>query len=162
MKIEKVTLKESDVVEVDGEFRQIFKNERVIPCFLTNYSLKKGKDAGLINGSLVADITKLAPIAKVSVDNLTGNELKDIDEIEMLKVIYIGCLGANKNFDLDFDGFVLQYHEKFETTMQLWANLISSVIQKDPNQFAKGFTKSTKRSNNNKKKFKNHKYKSNA
>jgi hypothetical protein len=148
MKIEKVILKESEIVEIDGEFRTISKNERTVPCVLTNYSLKQGRELGLLKGSLVADVMKLIPLTKLeSIDDvLESDSIKELDEVEMMKVVYVGCRGANKNFELDFDEFVSQYHESYEVTLVLYVNLIASLIQKDPNQFAKGLQKSTKKS----------------
>jgi hypothetical protein len=160
MKIEKVVLKESDIVEVDGQYKQIFKNQKAVPCFLTNYSLKRGKDLGILNGSLVADVMKLLPLTKLkSVDDIDPETMKDLDELEMMKVIYVGCIGANNNFEHDFDEFVSLYQESYEETLILYSSLVSSLIKKDPNQFAKGLKNSTK---NNKKKFNNQKSRSNA
>ncbi|MEH7490830.1 hypothetical protein [Neobacillus niacini] len=160
MKIEKVILKESEIVKVDGEFKQIFKNQKEVPCFLTNYSLKRGKDLGLLNGSLIADVMKLIPLTKLkSADDIDPETMRELDEIEMMKVIYVGCIGANKNLDLGFDEFVSLYHDSYEDTLILYTTLISGLIQKDPNQFAKGLKNSTKQ---HKKKYNPHKSKSNA
>jgi hypothetical protein len=151
MKIEKVILNDSEVVEIEGRYKQIFKNQHAVPCFLTNYALKQGKDLGLLKGSLIADVMKLLPLTKLtSTDDIDPEIMRDLDEVEMMKVVYVGCLGANKHFDLDFDEFVSQYHESYENTLILYTSLVSSLIQKDPNQFAKGFKSSTK---NDKKKF---------
>lgn len=153
MKIEKLILKESEIVEIDGEFKQIFKNEKTVPCFLTNYSLKKGKDLGLLKGSLVAEVMKLIPLTKLKdEDDITSEAMQEFDELEMLKVIYIGCLGANKDFELDFDEFVSLYQEPFEKTLALYTNLLSALVSSDPNQFAKGLQKSTSKSRKNGKK----------
>jgi hypothetical protein len=160
MKIEKVTLKESEIVEVDGEFKQVFKNEKTVPCFLTNYALKRGKDLGLLKGSLMADVVKLLPLTKLkNADEISSEAMEAMDELEMMKVIYIGCIGANKNFSLDFDGFVSLYQESYEKTVTLYANLLAGLMNKDPNQFAKGLQRSTKK---DKKKFKHRRSKLNA
>jgi hypothetical protein len=147
--IEKVTLKESEIVEIDGEYKHLLRGERTVPCFLTNYSLKRGKELGLLKGSLIADVVKLIPLSKLgsqSLDDIDSEAFKDIDEVKMLAVVYVGCIGANKNFDLDFDAFVSQYHEGYETLLALYANLIAGLVQRDPNQFARGLQKSTKTS----------------
>jgi hypothetical protein len=157
MKIEKVILKESEIVEVEGQFKQIFKNQKTVPCFLTNYSLKRGKDLGLIKGSLVADVMKLLPLTKLkSADDIDPETMRELDELEMMKVIYVGCIGANKNLDLDFDEFLSLYHDSYEATLVLYATLVSGLIQKDPNQFAQGLKNSTK---HNKKKYNHQKSK---
>lgn len=160
MKIEKIILKESEIVEIDGQYKQIFKNQKAVPCFLTNYSLKRGKDLGLLNGSLVADVMKLLPLTKLkSVDDIDPETMREFDEYEMIKVIYLGCVGANPKFDLDFDQFVSLYHESYENTFGLYGSVVTSLVQSDPNQFAKGLQKSTKQ---DKKKYNHQKSRSNA
>jgi hypothetical protein len=160
MKIEKVILKESEIVEIEGQFKQIFKNQKTVPCFLTNYSLKRGKDLGLLKGSLIADVMKLIPLTKLkSANDIDPETMKELDELEMMKVIYVGCIGANNKLDLDFDEFVSLYHDSYEETLILYTTLVSSLIQKDPNQFAKGLQNSTKQ---NKKKYNHQKSRSNA
>lgn len=160
MKIEKVVLKESEIVEVDGQYKQIFKNQQAVPCFLTNYSLKRGKDLGLLKGSLIADVMKLLPLTKLkSVEDIDSDTMQELDELEMMKVIFLGCIGANKSFEYDFDEFISLYQESYEETLILYSSLVSSLIKNDPNQFAKGLKNSTK---HNKKKFNNQKSKSNA
>jgi hypothetical protein len=160
MKIEKILLKESEIVEVEGQYKQIFKNQKAVPCFLTNYSLKRGKDLGLLKGSLIADVMKLIPLTKLkSADDIDPETMRELDELEMMKVIYVGCIGADKNFELDFDEFVSQFHESYEDTLILYTTLVSALIQKDPNQFAKGLKNSTKQ---NKKKYNHQKSRSNA
>jgi hypothetical protein len=149
IKIEKVNLKESEIVEIDGEYKLLLRNERTIPCFLTNYSLKRGKEMGLLDGSLISDVIKLVPLTKLqsrSIEDLDSDTFKDLDEVKMLSVVYVACLGANKDFALDFDEFVSQYHESFDTLVELYINLIAGLMQRDPNQFAKGLQKSTKKS----------------
>jgi hypothetical protein len=148
IKIEKVNLKESEIVEIDGEYKLLLRNERTIPCFLTNYSLKRGKEMGLLDGSLISDVIKLVPLTKLqsrSIEDLDSDTFKDLDEVKMLSVVYVACLGANKDFALDFDEFVSQYHESFDTLVELYINLIAGLMQRDPNQFAKGLQKSTKK-----------------
>lgn len=146
MVIEKVVLKESEIVEVDGQYRQIFKNEKTVPCFLTNYSLKRGKDLGLLNGSLVADVVKLMPLTKINDQSeITSEALESINELEAMKVIYLGCVGADKNLGYSFDEFVSLYHNSYEETLKLYVQLVVTLIKKDPNQFAKGLQKSTAR-----------------
>jgi hypothetical protein len=160
MKIEKVVLKESEIVEVEGQYKQIFKNQKTVPCCLTNYSLKQGNDLGLLKGSLIADLFKLQPLAKVkSVEDIDPATMKDLDELEMMKVIYLGCIGANPKFEHGFDEFVLLYHEAYEQTFTLYFSLTSSLIKSDSNQFAMALKNSTKK---NKKKFNHQKSKSNA
>jgi hypothetical protein len=148
IKIEKVNLKESEVVESeDGEFLLVVREERTVPCFLTNFSLKRGKEWGLLDGSLIADVMKLNALTKVkNMDEADAEAFSNLDEVKMLAVVYLGCLGANPKFDLSFDGFVSQFHEDYESLVGLYTNLVTGLIQRDPNQFAKGLQKSTKKS----------------
>lgn len=58
LKVQKVTLKEFEIVEVDGEFEKRFINEKNYPAFLTNASVKRGFETGLIQSSLWEDLLK--------------------------------------------------------------------------------------------------------
>jgi hypothetical protein len=145
MLIEKVILKESEIVEVDGEYKHVVKSERSIPCFLSNYSLKRGKELGLLRGSLMSDVMKLNALNKIeSFEDADSETFKDFDEVQMMSVVYLGCLGAKPNLDLSFDEFVLQFHADYEALLTLYGNLLASLVERDPNQFAKGLQKSTK------------------
>ena len=42
----KITLKEVEFVEVEGEYEQRFINKQNYPAFLTNYALKRDKKKG--------------------------------------------------------------------------------------------------------------------
>jgi hypothetical protein len=147
IKIEKVILKESEVVEDEnGEFIIVIREERTVPCFLTNFSLKRGKELDLLDGSLIADVMKLNALTKVkNIDDADAEAFNGLDEVKMLSVVYLGCLGANPKFDLSFDGFVSQFHDDYESLIELYTNLVTGLMQRDPNQFAKGLQKSTKK-----------------
>lgn len=149
MKIEKVVLKDMEIEQVGGEYKQVFTNEQTIPCFITNYALKRGKDLGLTKDSLLQGILKLKALEGMkSAEELDANAFSEIDEIEMQKVIYIGCLGAVKGFDtdVDFDVFLEKYHYTFEETLMLYTKLVSNSMTKQSNGFAKGLSKSTNNS----------------
>jgi hypothetical protein len=149
MKVRKVTLKDVEVREVNGEFERVFVNEKTYPVFLTNYALKKGKELGLIESSLFTSLLKMQGL-----EALAGGQAKDldpsifdqIDETKMQQVIYLAFIGANKNTDLSFDEFLQKYHDPIEKTMELYMNLIVDLMSTDPNQFAKGLQKSTNKS----------------
>lgn len=155
MKVRKVTLKDIEVREVNGEFEKVFVNEKTYPIFLTNYALKKGKEMGLIESSLFTSLLKMQGL-----EALTGGQAKDldpsifdqIDETKMQQVIYLAFIGANKNADLTFDEFLEKYHEPIDETMELYMNLIFDLVASDPNQFAKGLQQSTSKSRKNGKK----------
>lgn len=151
MKIESVVLKEMEIAQdSNGEFVQVFKNERKVPCFLTNFSLKRGNDLGLIKGSLIADLFKLNGLKdKKEVDQET---LESLNESDMQKVIYLGCIGARKDTQMSFDKFLEEYHYSFEDTVMLYANLVTNLVANHSNGFAQSLKKSTKRKSNNGKK----------
>jgi hypothetical protein len=147
IKIEKVILKEIEVVESeDGEFVLVVREERTVPCFLTNFSLKRGKELDLLDGSLIADVMKLNALTKVkNIDEADAEAFNGLDETKMLAVVYLGCLGANPKFNLSLDEFATQFHEDYESLIELYTNLVTGLMQRDPNQFAKGLQKSTKK-----------------
>lgn len=145
MKIEKVTLKEIEIREVNGEFEQVFYNEKTYPAFLTNYSLKKGKELGYIETSLFNELAKLSVMesAKNEKGELDPNALADFDEEKALQIIYLALTGANKSLEISYDEFLMTYHGGLEATLILYANLIGNLVSSDPNQFAKEFGMST-------------------
>jgi hypothetical protein len=146
MAIQTITLKELNVYEEDGVFKEKYINEKKVPAMLTNYSLKIGKDTGLIEGSLLSDVIKLQQIQKIEENPKEAAEaLSYLDETECLKVIYLACAGLKKEFEYSFDSFVAHYHEDTQTTLQTYGDLIKDLVQKDPNQFAKGLQDSTKK-----------------
>lgn len=144
-KIETVVLKDIEVVEVDGEFETRYVNERKHPAFLTNAALKKGKQDGYIETSLFSELAKLSFLENTtdSDGNLDVGGLVNFDEDKILRVIYLGLIGANKKFEYSYDEFLEKYHEGLEDSLMLYANLISSLVSKDPNRFAKEFEKAT-------------------
>lgn len=76
-KIETVTLKELEVVQNEnGEFEQRFVNEKKYPAAITNYSLHLGEKLGLIEGSQLTDLLKLAELEKVT-QNVSANEITE-------------------------------------------------------------------------------------
>lgn len=155
MKVRKVTLKDVEIREVNGEFEKVFANEKTYPVFLTNYALKKGKELGLIESSLFSNLLKMQGL-----EALAGGQVKDldpsifdqIDETKMQQVIYLAFIGANKNTDLSFDEFLEKYHDPIDETMELYMNLIADLVSTDPNQFAKGLQQSASKSRKNGKK----------
>lgn len=146
MKVQKVTLKEFEVVEVDGEYEQRFINSKNYPAFLTNASVKRGYETGLIESSLWEDLLKIMGLQSV-IDNNDEESIMQLmgvfDEQKLIAVIYLGVVGANKSVDLTFDDFLEKYHYDLAETIELYANLITDLVAKDPNQFAKGLQQST-------------------
>lgn len=158
MKVRKVTLKDVEVREVNGEFEKVFINEKTYPVFLTNYALKKGKELGLIESSLFSSLLKMKGLEDLTdmendgFKNIDPDLFDQIDETKMQQVIYLAFIGANKNTDLTFDEFLEKYHDPVDETMELYMNLIFDLVASDPNQFAKGLQQSTSKSRKNGKK----------
>ncbi|UII56714.1 hypothetical protein LS684_04410 [Cytobacillus spongiae] len=145
MAVEIIELKDMEIVEVDGEFKPVYKNEIKIPCFLTNYALKVGKDLGMMKSSLAADLLKLQGIDGIAEGTVGSEVLNSLDEVEMQKIIYLGCIGANPTLDMDFDKFLKKYHYKFEDTAMIYLQQVTSAISKETNKFVAGLQSSTKK-----------------
>ncbi|MES5942975.1 MULTISPECIES: hypothetical protein [unclassified Bacillus cereus group] len=153
MKVQTVTLKEFEVVSVDGEFETRFINEQKYPAFLTNYALQKGKDLGLVESSIFKDLLKFQALDGVNKEgNADLEALGEIDQTNMHKIIYLAFSGANPKENLSYEDFLKRFHEPLVESMQLYATLITDVINQDPNQFATAFQKSTDNSGKDKKK----------
>jgi hypothetical protein len=156
VKIRKITLKDVEIKEVNGEFERVYTNEKTYPAFLTNYALKKGKELGLIESSLFSDLLKLQGLQRLeSIDKGLGDidpsVFESIDETKMMKVIYLAFIGANKNTALSFDEFLEKYHAPLEEMMDLYMNLIADLMSSDKNQFAAALRKSMNTKQNGKK-----------
>lgn len=151
MKIQKVELKEVEIVEVEGEFEKRFVNTKVHPAFLTNASVKKGYDTGLLESSLFEDLLKIKGLEVLisqsdEEDEETALELLNaFDEQKLISVIYLATIGANKNLGLSFDEFLEKYHYPLTDTIQLYANLIVGLLS-ESNEFAQALNKQTKKS----------------
>lgn len=144
MKIETVELKEVVFSDDDGEFKKVYTNRQQVPCFITNYAFKKGKETGLLEGSLVANLFKMEKVNSKKQEE-KEQAMENIDHIEMAKLIYIGCMGANKKIGLSFDEFLDKFHYTMEETMELYGMLVESLMTQNPNNFAKGLQQSTKK-----------------
>lgn len=144
-KIELIEIKDMEVVQNEqGEFIQVYKNSKKIPCIITNHAMKKAKDLGLINSSLLADILKLHKLEDATVDGEVNVEaFEHLDELSMQKTIYIGCIGANKNLGLDFDEFLEKFHYTTMETIEAYMKIIEPTLSNDPNLFAEALRKST-------------------
>lgn len=147
MKVQKVTLKEFEIVEVEGEFEKRFINAKNYPAFLTNASVKRGYETGLIESSLWEDLLKIKGLQSLVEKDDEESALQVMnmfDEQKLIAIVYLGVVGANKNVDLTYDSFVEQYHYDLAETIEMYASLITSLVSADPNQFAKGLQQSTK------------------
>ncbi|SDY42822.1 hypothetical protein [Bacillus sp. 166amftsu] len=144
MKIQKITLKDIEFVKVDGEFEQRFVNEQEYPAFLTNYALKKGKEEGIIESSIISDLLKFQALEGIDKGNSSDlSAFEKIDQTSIQRIIYLALKGANPKVDLSFDEFLRKYHDSLAESMELYAKLVIDVISQDPNKFAAEFQKNT-------------------
>ncbi|MFC0525775.1 hypothetical protein ACFFGV_19540 [Pontibacillus salicampi] len=152
-KFEKITLKDREIVETEeGDFEERFLNERHYPAAITNYGLNIGEKMGLLEGSNLTDLLKLANLEKLQSDisrNFISEESMEasdeIDIVKYLKVIYIALIGINKNLQLSFDEFTEKYHDTTPTIMQTYTRLVMASLSVKQNKFAEGLQKSTKK-----------------
>lgn len=158
MKIHKLILKESEIREVDGEYEEVFFNEKTYPIYLSNYALKKGKEMGLIESSLFTDLLKMYSIktatdeeGNVNPESIDPSALASLDETKAQKVIYLAFLGGNKKIEMTFDEFLELYHYTVVETLELYMELIVGLIDDEPNKFAQGLQKSEGKSKDKKK-----------
>ncbi|WP_107951367.1 hypothetical protein [Lysinibacillus parviboronicapiens] len=148
MKIQRVELKEVEIVELDGEFERRFVNAKVHPAFLTNAAVKKGYDMGLLASSLFEDLLKIKGLETLvsQADEENSLELLNaFDEQKLIAVIYLAVLGANKNIGLSFEEFLDVYHQPLTETIKLYATLITGLLS-ESNEFAQALHKQTKKS----------------
>ncbi|HEK9101979.1 TPA: hypothetical protein SUB30_003378 [Bacillus pseudomycoides] len=144
MKIQKVTLKDVVFIKKNGEYEKEFTNEKDYPAFLTNYALKKGKEEGIIERSVISDLLKLQALE--GLDKGNSNDLsafEKIDQTSIQRIIYLAFKGANPNESLTFDEFLNKYHDSLTESLELYTKLVVDVISQDPNQFAAAFQNST-------------------
>lgn len=149
-KVEVLELKEVELVEVeDGEYEQRFVNAKKYPVFLTNAAMRRGRDLGLIENSLIGEFAKLGSFQElqgIDVENLEGDfsaleKLAKIDDEPMINVIYLAFIGANKSVKMDMQEFMDKYHLDFTETLTLYISLITESFSND-NNFAAGLRNS--------------------
>ncbi|WP_054751369.1 hypothetical protein [Piscibacillus salipiscarius] len=147
-KVEIVTLKDMEVIEVDGEYETRFMNEKRYPAAITNYSLSMGEKMGLTKGSQLTDLIKLSAMESVRRDleqqQLSEESIEAAEGIDIhnyLKVIYLAIIGLNRKLDLTFDDFLEKYHEDTLTIIQTYVSLVLASMNINKNQFAEGFKK---------------------
>lgn len=145
-KIHTIELKELEFVEIDGEFREVYKNEKRYPLYITNHSLKRGRDLGLMESSMLADLLSLEKNTKgKKKEDAARSVIDDLTEEKMINVIYLAFLGANPQTEYSIDDFIERYHGTYIDTVTLYTEIISSTITGGENKFAAGLQKSTKK-----------------
>ncbi|UBH10592.1 hypothetical protein [Macrococcus armenti] len=157
-KIIAIELKELQIIEKeDGSFEHGFTNKTKVPAMLTNFALKRGRDLGITEGGLLADLFKLQSIGNkskkrsddfINADDLLNDGINEegLDAISPEKitpVIYLGIIGANPKTTLSFDDFLERYHEDIEVMMQQYSELIQGLFNQQSNNYAKGYIEAT-------------------
>ena len=149
-KIEMITLKDMEIREVDGEYEQHFFNEKRYPAAITNYSLNMGEKLGLVKGSQLTDLVKLANLGTLSREMENGSLTEEsviaaegIDINKYLKTIYLSMIGLNKQLELSYEDFLEKYHEDTADTINTYTKLVLASVNIDKNKFAEGLDKST-------------------
>jgi len=157
MMIEKINLCEVEVVEIEGEYKQLKRNERTVPAMLTNYAVEQGKRRGLLKTSLISELFAIyssikgsgnADLLSGKMEELPPEVVMDIgnfvDESKISAVVYMGCIGANPKFDLSYDDFLMQYNAELQEKLQTYVNLMVGLQGQDKNAFAQEFKRLTK------------------
>ncbi|HZK23812.1 MAG TPA: hypothetical protein VFC74_00290 [Oscillospiraceae bacterium] len=155
--IERVYLYDLEIVEIEGEFKEIKRNAEVLPCMLTNHALYVGKRDGLLETSLTSELYNIIKVFQglgVNPKNIKEEDIvkfgeeayKGIievtDEDKIARVIYLGLIGANPQLSYSLEDFILKYHDGMEEKVETYMNLINSLASRD-NQFKAEFEKKT-------------------
>lgn len=145
-KIERIRLQSLEIVEIDGEFKEVLGEEKIIPCMLTNYAMAQAQRTGLISTSLISDFISTIDIKGAGQDVDTEKLMNTIDQEKCLKAIYIGCMGANKNLEISYDEFLQLYNGSYVENVKIYTSLISELMDKE-NNFAGELKKNTAKGN---------------
>lgn len=152
-KIHSVVLKDIQFVEIEGEFKEVVENEKKYPLFLSNHSLRRGRDLGIIDSSLIQDLLGLEKNVKGKEDDEAARSLlDDLSEEKMQNVIYLAFIGANPRSEFTLDDFLQRYHGDYTETLTLYMEILKSSIGDSNNNFAAGLRKSTKKPSSKEKK----------
>ena len=142
MKIQTVTLKVKEIVEVDGQFQEKVISTKKYPAALTNKSLLLGKQMGILEGSKITDVIGMTKVSQ----NMSEEELAgDFDLLAYNQIIYLSVIGLNKNLELTLEEFLDMYQEPVEVTVDLYGDLLEGYFSDNKNNFAQGLKNSTKK-----------------
>ncbi|WP_088033538.1 hypothetical protein [Evansella clarkii] len=146
-KMEIVELKDMEVVEDNGEFKTVYKNEKKYPASITNYSLSLGESLGLLTSSQMTDLEGVQRVFEAALNPEKHREkaMEGLDINQYMKVIYLAVMGVNPNLQLSFDEFTSRYHATIPETLETYTNLVLGTLGVDENEFAKGLMQSTKK-----------------
>lgn len=134
MKIEKITLSQQKLVEIEGEYDTVESEAEKVPCVITNRALKIAREQGEIRTSLITDLTRVS-------------EGEDLEDERILQAIYVGYVGGqilmgNKMPKYSFDEFTERYNDSTTEKGILYSKLLTAEKE---NNFANGVEKNTKK-----------------
>lgn len=152
-KIHTVVLKELEFVEIEGEYQELYKNAKKYPLYLTNHALRRGRDLGLIESSMMSDVIEMEKGFKGKEQEAAAKDtIADLSEEKMQNVIYLAFLGANPRTEYSIHEFLERYHEDYVSTVKLYFEVLKSSISDGENKFATGLKKATKKPSSKEKK----------
>ncbi len=160
MKINKITLFKQELVEKDGEYELVIKDEETVPCVVTNRALQLAKQMGVTKSSLATDLLNLQPADEINAKelkqlesgeiepedvNIKLGQFGEIEDEKILQAIYIGYIGGqfllgNKEPKYNFDEFLERYNAGVTERITLYMNLLTD---ERGNEFKTEIEKST-------------------
>lgn len=155
MKLPVIELKEHEIVPVNGEFEKQVTNTERCPLYFTNYSLKVGKEFGILKDGLeqelfamlsVVNQSSLQTLAKdqeiAAEDVIALTQLLSLDH--MKDIIWLAYIGASSGECHGLEEFKERYDEDFQTVMQVYMGILTANFKdmNTPNQFKAGLNKS--------------------
>lgn len=135
MKLQTITLKDKKIVETAEGFEVQFENESIYPLYLTHAALKRGHELGIIEGSLITDFIRVASIAQ--------RDLSQVDDYQLLSLVYLSFLGANPQTMLSFEEFAEKVHLTTYELAAIYMEEVMRVSASEENKFAQGFKQAT-------------------
>jgi len=124
-KIATVKLTDYEIVEIDGKFEKKLVSSVNVPAFLTNFSLNKAKNLGLIETDLIKDLVKMSG----------SSNIPELDNI--IPIVYTACLGANPKF-MNYEDFLSKFNYEITEMYELWAELLQTMFGDEKNKFVEG------------------------
>lgn len=156
MKLSVIELKEYEIVEeTSGEFIHKVTNTERHPLFFTNHSLKIGKQFGILEQGLEQELfAMLSVVDQKSLKSFTNGEDVESEQViaitqllsldHMKDVIWLAYVGAKTGECYELEEFKEKYDEDFQTTMQVYMDILTSNFKdkNKPNAFKTGLSKS--------------------
>lgn len=156
MKLPVIELKEYEIVEdTNGEFIHKVTNTERHPLFFTNASLKIGKQYGILEQGLEQELfSMLSVVDQKSLKSFTNGDEVESEQViaitqllsldHMKDVIWLAYTGAKTGDCYDLEEFKEKYDEDFQTTMQVYMDVLTHNFRdkNKPSAFKAGLSKS--------------------